>query len=165
MPGINIRTLQAMAETGDRQATSILARFERRYAQLVSERLQNEAAMHHAPSNEGRAAIAVRVADTVNGTETRVSERWTASERKRQPVRSIHVSSRRWRERGTEAAVAAALGGGRAWREWHAWNEHEARAASGQRETAAQRERREYEARLAAIVARVDHGATAERLA
>jgi hypothetical protein len=53
------------------------------------------------------------------------SERWQASaprERRLQDgrpvvsgVRSIRVSSRRWRERGTAAAVAAAIGNGRSW--------------------------------------------------
>lgn len=42
------------------------------------------------------------------------------SDEGRDTCRTIHVSTRRMRERGTAAALAAAVGGGRAWEAWEA---------------------------------------------
>lgn len=57
------------------------------------------------------------VTNSVNGREVRASGRWQATPQGDEPAPcySIMASTRRYRERGSDAAVAAAEGSGRAW--------------------------------------------------
>jgi len=102
--------------SGDRQAASILDRFENRYAELRSHTLQTEAAMRFDNPNEGRNPLAGRTSDIVNGSEVRGSERWLRTgPRVKSEGRRITVDPETLQECGTSTATLCALLEGRRW--------------------------------------------------
>jgi hypothetical protein len=108
-----------MAMSGDIQARRMLDAFEARYAERIMSTREASLAMAHA-AHDGRATQGrdARVV-AVNGQEVRSGERWHSTPMQTRHCATITVSTRRRRERGTDAAVAAALGGGR---QWHLFN-------------------------------------------
>lgn len=115
MAGIPLSTLQRMSMEGDRQATSILDRFEARYAALRRESHEITSSMQHEGSNEGRGAGTVT--GTVNGTETRVQRRWqsTPINRVSVPVRDTQGRIVRFKRMDRTVYVIGADGSRTAW--------------------------------------------------